>query len=414
MKRIFRFVLFGLIVFSMIFGGTGTLRVGPFSLRHICTFLLIAYVLNKLREVRLSGVLKFYVVYLLFYIIANIVNGEIYTHHFIQSFYTYHLPSLSILIAFPLLVKTEEDVSLMSKAIIVLYSFNAIITILQYMGVPVAWEIGRSIGDLSDSKSDALDFVNQNSETLFGYAMASGIIGFAVTNGYITASYFPLLSRVFYGRYNMSWIYSSLLVSVALVAVFAIQQRAAFFLILIYILFLVFVRFNAFLKISVLLVLLVFVGFTNYSFDYDLGRLQDISDALDSRQNLMNNFEAFLDSPYMTFGGYETYTQNFGMAQHNTFLSAWVLGGLFGFMCFVLFYLYLIVSIIVVLKRVLPNSKIYTYTLVYGTSSVIYLSYSLTHSDGVQNGSPMFWILFTLFLISYRIELKNNYVETYH
>lgn len=239
----------------------------------------------------------------------------------------------------------------MTKVIVGLYLFNAVITILQFAGVPLAWEIGRSIADLSVSKADNLDAVSANSDSLFGYAMASGIIGFAVTNGYIMASYLPLLSRDLYRNYNYRWILSVGFMIVALIAVFSIQQRTALFLVMLYLLFFAIFRSNTALKISSSLLILLWIGTGQMAFDYDLGRINDVSSGFDTRNELWNNFKMFLDSPYMFFGGFNNYTQKFGMVQHNTFLSSWVLGGVLAFLCFCSFYLYLMKNLAFGIKK---------------------------------------------------------------
>lgn len=411
MKKYTLVILYITIIFSLVFGGTGTLRIGPFSLRHICTLCLILYQFNWIgkRRVVFFPVLKFYLVYLMVYIAANLLNGEATSSHFAQSIYTYHLPSLVILLTFPILIKDEQRLSLITKAIVGIYLFNAIITFFQYLGSPLAWDIGRTIADISEDKEASLDYVNNSSDILLGYALASGIIGFAVTNGYIMATFFPLLLRHFYEKISSAWIWDGLFASVALLAAFAIQQRIAFFLVALYIAFIAFVRANKVTKVLVLLVLLFLIGGNiNYNVA-SLGRLHDLGDGLETREVLLANFVSFLNSPFMLFGGYDTYSKNFGMGQHNAFLSAWTIGGVFTFLCFTLFFFYLSKLIFVGVRSAVKQLTSHIYTIVYGSSSGIFLIYSLFHSAGVQNGSPMFWISFTLFLISNRIENKREY-----
>lgn len=413
-KRVLHFVVFALIVFSLVFGGTGTLRLGPFSLRHICAFVLFLYVCIWIgrKKIVFSPVLKFYLIYLSVYTVANILNGEFFSHHFAQSIYTYHLPCVLIVLTFPLMIKNGMDLSVMTKAIICLYIFNAVITIMQYKGISVAWEIGRSIADITEERVEALDYINSDSSSLFGYALASGMIGFSVTNGYIIASYFPLLSKGLYSNNVYKWFFGLMLITVAIIAAYTVQQRTAFFLILLYVAFLALTRSSTLLFVVAILLPVVYLFVGDVSFNLEnLGRLHDIASGLGTRRVLLSNFESFLNSEYVLFGGYDGYTQHFGLAQHNALLSAWVLGGFFNFVCFGFFYAYLLFIIISTVRKALKESTSHVFTIVYGASSFIYLLYSLTHSDGVQNGSPMFWIVFMLFLVSTKIENSNTSVH---
>lgn len=417
MKKVIAFILYATIFFSIVFGGTGTLRIGPFSLRHLCTVILILYsIWQYISEPRISSAiltpLKYYLIYLAIYTLANVFNGEIISFHFIQSFVTYHIPCLAILLSFPLIIRDEQSLALMTYAIISIYLFNAIITILQYVGNPVAWEIGRMIAEVKEDDIEALETISSNQEDLFGFSLASGIIGFVVTNGYIIASFFPLLTRHLYRKINFSWLLDLLFIAIGVFAAFAIQQRSAFFLIAVYLVLMVAWKSNILIKALLFCSLIFMLSNSDLLFSAEsLGRIQQVNEGINNRGVLLSNFNNFLNTPYAIFGGYDTYTEHFGMSPHNTILSAWTIGGVFNAVYFTIFFIYLIIKIIRehIISLGFPSGE--SYILVYSSASGIFLLYSFFHSAGVQNGSPMFWIVFTLLLISTQIQDDGVYEE---
>lgn len=413
MKKAITFILYVTIFFAIVFGGTGTLRIGPLSLRHICTLTLFLYICfggKRISDYSIRKVFRYYMVYLTIYTLANTFNGEILSHHFIQSLFTYHLPCLGILLSFPRMIRDKKQLSLVTYAIIAVYLVNAVLTVFQYNGDPVAWETGRMIAEIKDDHQEAIDAIAEKSDNLFGYSIASGIIGFVVTNGYIIATFSPLLLIHFFTKRRLLWIVDILLAALAVYASFATQQRTAFFLVLLYMAFLLALRSNLFIKTVVLCSFLYLLANGSQFFDTEsLGRIQEVETGLGNREDQVDGFVNFLCSPYMIFGGSNAYEVNFGMAQHNSLLSAWVLGGIFTFICFAVFYFYLVKKVIMEFFVSLKKTSYHSYTIAYSAASGIFLFYSLFHSAGVQNGSPMFWIAFTLLLISVNIEKKSNY-----
>ena len=401
-----RYCIYLLLSFSLIFGGA--LRfVGAFSFRHVCMLTLFFFIFVNMKKVRLFIAAKLYLVYLGVYLLANVVNGEVGTHHFIQSLYTYHLPSLAIILSFPLLVKDKHDVRQMGIAITMLYVFNSVVTILQYTGNSTAWAIGSALSENAAKRVDRAEDMLAVSDDLFGYALVTGILGFAVTNGYWCASYFPVAVKRLFGRFDFGWIMPLLITVLAFVTVFVIQQRTAFYMVIAYALVMLAIRMSPTMKGIAFFAAFLFLAFGSLDFSYDIGRLE-MSGGIDSRVDLSNHFNSFLNSPYMMFGGYENYVTNFGMAQHNAFTSAWVLGGVFSFLAFAVLFVYLLLRPLRVMARCIVNQSNYVDTLAYGSASVMYLLYSMLHSDGVQSGSPMFWVAFTMFIISFKLEQQKT------
>lgn len=406
-----RFLLFFLIVFSLLFGGT--LRIGVLSFRHICMLILVAYSIKNWSKVNfgLSG--KLYLVYLGFYLFASFFNGELYSFTFLQSFFTYHLPCLSMIMALPLLIKTEKDIRTMTIVITVLYLFNAIVTVFQYNGSPIAWAIGNSISEMSEEHYEVAEKLINSGKGLLYNAVITGITGFVVSNGYFCATYLPVVTKGLYGKFNKEWIWPVAVLVFSFITIFYIQQRTSFYLAIVYLVFFLIARSKMSMTFFLIFLFVSYGIYGGIGESQDIGRLS-LSENLENRVLLFDHFFAFLNSDIMFWGGLESYMKNFGMVQHNTLLASWVYGGFLSFLVYCVLYFLLFINMA---KKVLKNIKyshLHVNSIAFGCAGVIYLLFSLSHSDGVHNGSVMFWLVYLLFVISCRIEeqIKTKEVVT--
>lgn len=404
-----RFLLFFLIVFSLLFGGT--LRIGVLSFRHICMLILVAYSIKNWSKVNfgLSG--KLYLVYLGFYLFASFFNGELYSFTFLQSFFTYHLPCLSMIMALPLLIKNESDVRSMSFVITVLFLFNAIVTVFQYYGSPIAWAIGNSISEMSEEHYEVAEKLINSGRGLLYSAVITGITGFVVSNGYFCATFFPVVTKRLYGKFNVDWVWPVILLAFSIFTIVLIQQRTSFYLTIVYLAFFLVLRSKMSMWLFVIFLIVSYGIYGGLEFGQDVGRLS-LSENIENRMSLFDHFYAFLDSEYMFWGGLETYMKNFGMVQHNTLLASWVYGGFLSFLIYCVLYFQLFFSLA---KKVFKNVKLsylHVNSIAFGCAGIIYLLFSLSHSDGVHNGSTMFWFVYLMFVASCRIEEQNKVKTT--
>ena len=126
----------------------------------------------------------------------------------------------------------------------------------------------------------------------------------------------------------------------------------------------------------------------------------------DSRIMLFKDFFDFITKGSWLFGGAKEYYEKYGSFQHNTFLSAWVGGGIFSFVTFVILYFKLILGNLNTILLLKDQRFFYPFTLCFAVAAIIFLLYSNTHSAGVQSGSPMFWVVYTMMYISYTLEKR--------
>lgn len=398
-------IIYFLLVFSMLCGGN--LHVlGPFSLRHLSTaFFLIMAVVNK-GGIHLKGwAFPLYILFIIVFVLCNFFNGEYVYPSFGRSLYTYHLPCIAVALGLPAMIKDLEHVKLFVWALMGLYVVNSLLSFFQYSNSEFAWSIATKISSQAEEGMETAQMYTESSDNLLGYAVVAGMFGFVVTNGYFLATYLPVITY----RINKNG-FANLIIAICFlvlsgVAIFITQQRMAFLSFLLYLFF--FVWYGMSKKWRLPLFLMGIVIISNYGLsNIELGRLTTDTNN-DTRLRIINNFFDFIDKGYWMFGGSETYLKMYQKAQHNTFLGAWVGGGIFTFIVFVVLYFKLLkdnFTIVVKLKRMRNQ---YPYTICFAISSLIFLFYSVTHSVGVHSGSPMFWIVYTMMCVSYVLE-KNN------
>ena len=348
--------------------------------------------------------------YLGFYLLANVFNGEFYSFGFAQSFFTYHLPCLSMIMALPLLIKTEKDIRTITIVITILYLFNAIVTVFQYSGSPIAWAIGNSISEMSEEHYEVAEKLINSGKGLLYNAVITGITGFVVSNGYFCATYLPVVTKELYGKFNKEWILPVAIFVFSFITIFYIQQRTSFYLAIVYLVFFLIARSKMSMTFFLIFLFVSYGIYGGIGDSQDIGRLS-LSDNLENRVLLFDHFFAFLDSEYMFWGGLEAYMRNFGMVQHNTLLASWVYGGFLSFIVYFILYFQLFFNLA---KKVLKNIKyshLHVNSIAFGCAGIIYLLFSLSHSDGVHNGSVMFWLVYLLFMASCKIEEHNKTKE---
>ena len=409
-KKVFLIIAFFLLNFSILCGGNFQL-LGPFSLRHIAMFALFGFAfLNKSQIPMKQFMLSLYLIYLGVYTLCNIINGEVTTHSFLQSFYTYHVPCIALIVGLPAILKNKEQVHLFVLSLACLYIFDVVLTILQYMNNGLAWAIATRISSSAEDGMESAEMYAEASGSLFGYSLVAGAFGFVVTNGYFLATYLPVLTnRINTNKFKDVFI-SSILLGIGAVAIFVTQQRMAFISLLLYLGYFVYYGMSKGYRIPIVIIAILFSLFYLDPTSIDMGRLTTDTNN-DTRMRLFDDFFKFLDSDQWAFGGAVHYLNTYHKAQHNTFLSAWVLGGIFTFVTYLILYYKLLESCICNLKLLRQYRQYYPLTLSCAIASSIFLIYSITHSVGVQSGSPIFWIVYVLMVISYRYESEEKTIS---
>ena len=398
-------IIYFLLVFSMLCGGN--LHVlGPFSLRHLSSaFFLIMAVVNRGR-IHLKGwAFPLYILFIIVLVLCNFFNGEYVYPSFWRSLYTYHLPCIAVALGLPAMIKDLEHVKLFVWALIGLYVVNSLLSFFQYSNSEFAWAIATMISSQAEEGMETAQMYTESSDNLLGYAVVAGMFGFVVTNGYFLATYLPVITYKINKNGFLNKLIASAFLVFAGVAIFITQQRMAFLSMLLYLFFFVWVGMDK--KWRIPLIVIGVIGLSYYGLsNIEMGRLTSDTNN-DTRMKIFNDFFDFIGKGYWPFGGSEAYMSLYHKSQHNSFLGAWVSGGVFTFALFVVLYFKLFrdsLNIVIKFKRKKYN---YSFTCSFSIAVLIFLLYSLTHSAGVQSGSPMFWIVYTMMCVSYVLE-KNS------
>ena len=324
---------------------------------------------------------------------------------FLTNIVTYHLSSIAIICALPIIINSRSDLNIFLSALTIIFVLNSILTILQFNNSHWAWAIGQLVNNgLSrelEANSDLIDSGN-----LVGRTITAGLTGFVVTNGYFTSTFLPISVERFHENNFWNFIGLTFIMILTLIVVYANQERSSMVLVLVFMVY----YFTFMRKVSktipfVLLFFIVFYFLSGFIQTIDWGRLENLQDA--GRISHIEQFISYLSTDKALFGGFYHYIGSHESNQHNCLLAAWTMGGIFTFVSFSVFFFY---SIHVLLSKTRLNyRKKFGITPVFlAVSCLIYHAYSLTHSSGVHNDGMMFWIPYVLLLSCERIVKSEN------
>lgn len=385
-KLIFVFIsIFSLLVL-------GSYRVGPLTIRNYITILLGIYVIFNAKKIYFDRNLNIYVVFIITIIIISFINGDGFTSSFWQvSIIGRHIPCL-IAISSLIIYSHNNNLAYIYKSLFVIFILNGILTTLQFYNYPMAWTISQTLNPID---LEAFEMRLNDSLTMSGVALAGGLFGFAVSNGYFIASYAPIFSKNLWDRGLRNYISGIFVLVLSVFVAFETQQRMAILVLAVFFCF-VFLKNNTgtLSKILTISVIGLFLYYLINS-DVDLGRISTEHNNED-RRALAQSFVHFLSSEYVLFGGYSNYSQ-FGEGQHNSILDSITRFGLIGSVVFISLF-YRITRWCYTILRIALKSK-NTNQIVLSISCLLYLLYSMTHSIGVQSGDIMFWLMFTLLYV---------------
>ncbi len=397
------FLLLGyfLLIFTMLCGGNLHI-LGPFSLRHLCMFFLFGIAVLTRKKTRIyDKVWQVYLVYLAVYVICNVINGEIVLHSFSQSLFTYHIPCLAIILGLPALVKDINQVKLFVWAFIALYAIDSFLSYFQYINSSFAWAIAYMISSQAEEGMETSEMLAGN-DNMFGYSVVAGVFGFVVTNGYFLSTYLPTITYGLNQKGLLKKLVFGSFLALGGVAIFITQQRMAFLSLLLFLCYLIWFEMRREIRVPLIIAAVLVLSYYGLN-NIDLGRISlDHDDS--ARIQLLKDFTSFLESPSSLFGGAEEYLKMYGRSQHNSFLSSWVGGGFFTFVVYIFLFFKLVSCSVVKILKLNKMRDSFLFTISFAVSMGIFLLYSLTHSSGVQSGSPMFWFAYSMMCISYTIE----------
>lgn len=402
------FVYF-ILVFSLLCGGN--LHVlGPLSLRHLSSAVLFLAAVLSVKRIHLKNwALPLYIFFIIVFVLCNFANGEYIYPSFGRALYTYHLPCIAVAVGLPAIIKDIEHIKVFTWSLIALYVINSLLSIFQYSNSEWAWAIATIISSQAEEGVETAQMYTESSDNLLGYAVVAGMFGFVVTNGYFLATYLPVVSYRINKKGLANMVIAMVFLFLAGMTIFVTQQRMAFLSLLLFLLYFVWYGMSEKWRLPLIIIVIVVISFYGLS-NIEMGRLATDTNN-DTRLKIFNDFLDFADKGYWLFGGSEKYLKLYQKAQHNTFLGAWVGGGFFTFITFLVLYFKLLRDNVILVLRHKRKRTQYPYTICYAVASLIFLLYSMTHSVGVHSGSPMFWIVYTMACVSYTLEERKDRIN---
>ena len=390
--KIFKYILLIIIVVSGYF--YGSIGVGYITIRNVLALLLLLYWLFTTPKPKTNTVFVWFIIYLLSHLLMNLINGEIFIFSFWKTFLSYHLVSIAFFLGLLSMIKTKSELRCVISVIIIFTLINCIVTILQFYNNPIAWIIGDFISKTDVGAEDYL--ANHHLDTFINAAIAYGIMGNVVVNGYFMASMLPIVTYSIWSKKIKSRIIGYIVLAACLYCMFCIQQRMAALCTILFISVVLFKKTTRKPLIWVPIFVIV-LGFAINMIDFsqiDAGRFSiDVDNS--ARTSLFNQFLQYLGSGDALIGGYDKYCSLYG-EQHNTFLDVITRDGLIGLPVFVV---YFFVSFNYYVGYAKQKMSILT---LCGYAGLIFMLYSQTHSSGIQSGFSIFWLINLLLILSNR------------
>lgn len=400
----FRYIVIYISIFSILF--LGATNIGPVSIRNLCIIGLIVYLAMNFKAVSLDLCGKLYAIYLAALLLCTIVSGQIFDIVFYKNFLTNHVSSLILVLVLPLIIKSDNDIKVIIGFITSLQLLNCFVSILQFYNIPMGWNLGLAINPGAISNLNDAEYYLADADKLLSRSIVFGITSFVVANGYYLATFLPIASNnLLRNDVDIKGkIISLIMLVISGIAIFMVQQRMAFFLLICYLILVLFIQIRKSLlyKLIFAIILIVIAGLYSGSFDYDLGRLTVEDLHSDSRMSQITNFLTFMNSNGFIWGADLNDKALLYSLGHNTLMDALRRGG------FISFLLYLPLFIMVVYKCSCISINAFKlnaqYSFALSIACLLFIAYSFTHSTGLQSGSILFWIIYSLMVCSWKYE----------
>lgn len=372
--------------------------MGPISLRVFATLSMIGYLLLHINEVRKkanNSYIKTYILYIILLGIALVFNGDFTSYGYVKQVLAFFLVAIVAYYATVYFIKTYKDITPIYVTLIAILILTSVVTILQFNGNPIGWQLGLWFKDLHAGLEEKIYNYEARQDNLLGASYAVGIFGHPVSNAMFIASIAILpIFQVIHNKSLIKRIVYLVIFAIGLIACFMTQQRSAFFMLLVVsILSLVYFSRHKFviLLIGVLLVVLAWPTVQQLMVSDQLGRLSVANLQTDeTRQMLWSNAELFILDNFL-WGGPMTFIRlNEGLPPHNFFFSAFIYGGMFGGITLIyLFFKMCKDTILIVLKK----SKTENYAVIFSVSLFLFLIQGLFHSGTLVDGEALIFVL---------------------
>ena len=380
--------VFLLIFISMEF--CGGLYVSFLSFRHVAVICMLLYVIRHFKSLivvmKRESLFSFYILffYYLYVSLLGVFNGLYYDNFGVTLILARFLPFVICFLFMAIVFAHKRDsIDICTNILYFVLILDSIITIMQGLNIDIGWQI-RS---LLSSDNTAWELMEDRDDSV-GCSIVSGLFVYSVENGYFLASYG---CTVFFFLHKQRKSYFLFIVGALLTffALFFTQQRMAMY---VYIASCIILSLYLDRKLSILFLSLCFVvNFVGDDIAFDVGRLENYYD--NNRIMMLGNFFSFFPE-HLFLGDRTTYVATYGITPHSFFLESFLLGGVFGMLMMIVFFVY-----IVCLTFVKGRSGISTF-VIYAVSVISFIMVSMTHSSGFHTGFTIIIPLYVFMLLT--------------
>lgn len=397
MKEVIKLFFLNCFLFSCFF--LGGFIIGPVSIRIYLSIIMFIYLFINRYKFPLIKEVLLYFLFIIFYLIALLANGEYFEIDFPKYFLGRYFVCFVVIYAILRLINNVKSLNSVIKFICYIGLANALISILQFFGNSFAISVSTYFNPIH-AEAGSLDYLDK---FIDGDSEGVGAFGFFfsnVANGYFSVIPCLLILYLINIEKRIVYKYTYVLFSLILLfSLFVVQQRLVMVLTLGFYCYLFFKKY----KILTLPLVFILVGILymivdvlNFGFQ-DLGRLQNLED---NKREIIYSLSLDFIKENLMFGGQlksGEYLLNNGASvssSHNFILNAFVYSGVFGAIILVYLFIKLLINCIAYL---INNNKP---TLYIAIALIIYLLNSLTHNKSLVTGDEVIWILFGLLIVS--------------
>lgn len=369
--------------------------VGPYSIRVYSGLLLFLALLFSSNRNSIKGVeyLWIYLLFIFFVLVSQLITGDFETQNFPKRFLAYDF--ISILTFWGIMKEVEREEQF--RKIIVLFTmfnlFNALISIGQVLNIQWSWKIANYISVSNYSEDMVESYMRKNvTDSMFASSFISGLLGNTVINGLVTASLTLLSICVFSYKSKIIKYVGLISFALGLTASFVVQQRAAFYMLILSCFIVVSFKIKKiwFACVGGVLILFLFNSdVENFEF---LGRLTDHHNEI--RENL-NSFSLDYIWQNLLFGGMEEYVHLAQFHPHNYLFSGFILGGFCGGIAALIFYAVLFAHIIKIFSKEYYRRLD---TIVLSCILLTNILVSFSHNTSMVVGDNIIWIFLALLI----------------
>lgn len=361
---------------------------GTITLRHLFTLLMLIMCLWE-KGLKLDKFLKWYMVFLFFYILIEVVSG--YSSHIFNKLLGTYLASITLYMATKIMITKYDAGRLIILVLVACGVINSVVAIAQFYGSPLAYSIPELLNiDIAEE-----ELLMYEQEDLHGYNVG-GLIG-AVLSGYFLSATSVL---ALYNHKGKIAIYNWIVFAIIFFALFLVQERSGFAAGLICtFLFsaMVSVR-NRRTLITMTLVLAVAIVFITrlgsqfFSFEDTRYVTQGMVD-YDKIDQAKNALKWVMSNP---LGGANSFYASGGYYPHNFFANALLYGGIFGGMVLIVIFFAQLVKIGKVFHSYMRGKTSSVLLVVLCVAYLCYTINSFSHNYSLVFGGEIIFLLWAM------------------